>query len=165
MSTSAGGESTGWGALVEISSEEERQAQMAKQYMAVAQMDEEERREALKKMAAAEYQLPDDKLRIFTDSRLKVWLTLESNQAKTIAQSYDYVMRNGPGPWAMKRVSMVQTVTREWNVDQLEKLRDLIPSLIKEVPRPVVTSDTYTAGSQRDRSSAKPPVWQFWKRK
>ena len=166
MSTSTPDWAAGWGALAD-SSEEDRQTQMGKQYEAIAQLDEDQRCAALKKMADVEYQLPDDKLRIFTATRLLTWLGMDLEQARTIANSYDQVMKELPAPLAMKRVGMVQTVVRDFDLDQVEQLRELIPSLMREVPRAIPVSSTPSPESRpvvAEQKSSK-SSWQFWKRK
>ena len=166
MSTSIPDPSTGWNTLAD-SSEEDRRAQMGIQYAALLQMTEDQQQEALAKMVEVEYQLPDDKLRIFTASRLLVWLGMELDQGRAIARSYDEVMKKMPGTWAMKRVGAVQTVTRDFDADQLDKLSELIPSMLREAPRASAVDSGSSSRSAPASAGPRPSksAWQFWKRK
>jgi hypothetical protein len=154
---------SGWSDLVTLD-DESREARMRERYTALAALSEDERRHRMRAMAQAEYDLPDGQLRSFTVSRLSVWLGLEPDVARQIATSYDAVMMQMPGPVAMRRVGIVQTLAREFPPEDEERLRDLVPGVFVGQPHRVVTGATpqpsaASAPPQRDR-----PWWAFWRR-
>lgn len=134
MTTSVPGGMTEWGTLADCS-EGERRAQMGKRYAELLRMPEEQRVSALERMAQAEYRLPDDKLRTFTESRLLVWLGMGLEDGRAIAHSYEQAMLRMPGTLAMKQVSVVQTVARGFTSEQLDQLREMVPSTLSVIPR------------------------------
>lgn len=145
--------------------EEEREPQMAARYTELASLSEDERRQRLRAMAEAEYALPDDHLRPFSLSRLRVWLRLDPEIARTVAGSYDAVMMQMPGSAAWRRVAIVQTLAREFSLEDLQRLRSLIPGAFAEqatalsgvpsrAPTPVEAAP----------SQPKKPWWAFWKK-
>jgi len=152
-----------WGQLITLSAEE-REARMDERYLALAALPEDERRRQLQAMAHAEYALPDDQLRPFTISRLRVWLRLEPTVAEQVAASYDAVMTQMPGPIAMRRVGLVQTLAREFPPEDEERLRALVPAVFAGQPHRAV-------GGAHPEPTASPPApqrvrpwWAFWKR-
>jgi hypothetical protein len=124
---------TQWSGLVD-SPAEEREAAMRERYLELAALDEDTRRERLKAMADAEYAIPDDKLRVFSLSRLRTWLALPDDAAQAVAHSYDAVMQRMPGPIAMRRVSIVQTLAAAFSPEDEERLRALVPGVFAGVP-------------------------------
>lgn len=134
-----------WGALTEVG-EAEREPRMRARYLELAALSDGERLVRLRAMAEAEYALPDEKLRPFTTSRMRVWLGLDLPVAQTIARSYDAVMRQMPGPVAMRRVATVQTMARGFSLEDQERLRSLVPGVfaartdaVSVVPRILTT--------------------------
>jgi hypothetical protein len=100
----------------------------------MAAMPETQRAERMLAMVQAEYTMSDQELRAFTTSRLKVWLALPEQEAKTISAAYDAAMLKMPGPQALRRVAKVQTVARVMSADDLHKLRALIPNILGALP-------------------------------
>ena len=162
MTSSTSFDVTKWIALADAT-EKDRVAKMKPQYEELAGMSEEDRLQRLGKMARAEYgDLSDAKLHAFTKSRLGIWLEMDRDQANTILNSYEEVLRTLPATLAMRRVGTVQTIARDLPVDQLDRLYELIPSLLKEMPRRVITSlDTGVEKTERQRGK-KRSWWKFW---
>ena len=77
-----------WTGLADLRAEE-REARMLEHYEDLASHSEEERQNEMLAATEAVYDLPHDKLRAFTVSRLKVWLDLEPGTANTVAGSYN----------------------------------------------------------------------------
>ncbi|MBI4297187.1 MAG: hypothetical protein HY676_01510 [Chloroflexi bacterium] len=150
----------GWGLLAD-ETEEQREKQMLERYGKVAALSEDERRSRLLAMAKAEYALSDAKLRSFTMSRLRVWLKMELEIAKKVADSYDAVMFLMPGPAAMRRVAIVQTLARGFSSKEQEQLRTLIPRVFADRP---IGSAVAPGPAAAPGPSIKKPWWAFWKR-
>ena len=151
-----------WGMLAEVE-EEERRTKMVQRYTEMAALPEEERMSQMLMMAAAEYDLSEDKLRTFTVSRLSVWLSLDREVARRVAASYDAVMKKMPGQQAMRRVGVVQTMAREFPAEEQAQLIELIPDVfggLKEVLTRQHAQEAMAASS----ASVKKGWWPFWKR-
>lgn len=128
-----------WVALADAK-EDARGSEMKKRYVALAGLSEEARLKQITELARAEHEMPEDKLHDFTKSRLLTWIDMDPGQAQTVAHSYDEALKALPGTLAMRRVGAVQTVARDMHPDEVEKLYNLIPSILREMPRQVVTS-------------------------
>jgi hypothetical protein len=107
---------------------------MLKRYLELAELPEAEIKQRLQAMATAEYSLPEGKLRPFTLSRMRMFLSLPPATAKKMAAAYDGVMLSMPGNAAMKRVSLVQTLVQEFSPEEEATLRDLNPNLFGSAP-------------------------------
>jgi len=70
----------------------------------------------------------------FTPSRLNTWIQLESDQAQTIANSYNWVMDHLPGQMAIRRIETVQSLARQVAVKKAAWLRELIPTVFGDEP-------------------------------
>ena len=143
-----------WVALVDAT-EEARTAEMKRRYGELAGLSEEERVKQLTEMARGEYEMSEQKIHLFTKSRLLVWIDMEEEQVKRVARSYDTAVQSLPGTLAMRRVGAVQTVARNFGVSQIDRLHDVIPSIVREMPRVIVSS------LSTDHLSAKKKAW--WK--
>lgn len=128
-----------WVALADAK-EDARSSEMKKRYGELAGLSEEERLKQITELARAEHEMAEDKLHDFTKSRLLTWIEMDPGQAQTVAHSYDEALKVLPGTLAMRRVGAVQTVARDLHPDEIEKLYNLIPSILREMPRQVVTS-------------------------
>jgi hypothetical protein len=117
-----------WGMLADVG-EEERRTKMLQRYTELAAVPEVERVSRLLLMADAEYELPVDKLRTFTVSRLNVWLMLEPEVARRISDSYDAAMRRVPGLQTTRWVDLAKTVAKEFPRAEQERLVALIPAV------------------------------------
>ena len=164
MTSEASTDPGAWGALADAS-EETRRAEMRKRYEELTQLSEAERSSMMAKLVESEYALSDDKLRIFTASRLMVWIDMDVQSAKSMAETYDHVMRETSANAAMRRVGMVQTLARGFTSEQIDRLYELIPSMIQHMPRGevlVLGRGEEEAASPVERR--RKPWWQFWKR-
>ena len=142
---------------------ESREAFMAARYIELAALPEEERRTRLRAMARAEYSLPDEKLRPFTLSRLRTWLSLEPDKAQVIADSYDAVMQEMPAPVAMRRVALVQTLATEFSPEDEERLRQLAPRVFAGTPSRMTVLERPEPEPLAVATRTKKPWWAFWR--
>ena len=117
-----------WGLLAD-EEEEERRTKMLRRYTELTTLSEEERMSQMMGMAVAEYELSEANLLSFTLSRLSVWLSVEPEMARQLSASYDAVMLKIPGRHAMRRVSSVQTLAKEFSLEQQTQLIDLLPDV------------------------------------
>ena len=138
-----------------------REAEMTSRYKELAALPEDERRAKMKAMATAEYALPDDKLRSFTVSRMRTWITMDQDTARTTADSYGAVMLTMPAAAAMKRVSLVQTLVTEFTPEEEEKLRELAPAVFAGAPNRKLGLDR-PGDSLQTQAGKKKPFWKFW---
>lgn len=152
-----------WGLLADTGGDE-REARMQARYQQLAALTEEDRTRRLVAMARAEYALPDDKLRSFTISRLRVWLRLEAEAARLLASSYDSAMSQLSGAAAMRRVALVQTLVREFSPEAQSRLRTLVPNVFGESPTPASRA-SITSGTtgEPSKATARKRWWPFWK--
>ena len=160
MTTQGGFEDKEWGVLADAP-EVNRLAKMKARYQELAGLSEEERRRRMKSMAIAEYALPDDKLRVFTNSRWLTWLDMDMEVARKMFASYDAVMMEMPGDAAYRRVSMVQTMARGFPPALQEKLRLLAPNVLKA--RAAVVAEV-EKGAGAPKSADKKGFWPFGKK-
>ena len=165
MTSEASTDPGDWGALADTS-EETRRAEMRKRYEGLAQLSEAERSSMMAKLVESEYALPDDQLRTFTASRLVVWIDMNAETAKSVAETYDQVMRGMPANAAMRRVGMVQTVARQFTTEQIDRLFELIPSMVQHIPRGDVSALAHGQEEAAPPSERRPRKrgWAFWKR-
>jgi hypothetical protein len=169
MTTSDTGADQEWGQIAALDAPE-RESRMQARYQDLATLPEDERRQRLRAMAQTEYALPDDELRSFTYSRLRVWLDLDPTVARQIAASYDAVMSQMPGPIAMRRVGIVQTLAKEFPPEDEERLRELVPAVFAgqphrvTVPPPQDVAPPAQAAAPSDPAPRSRPWWAFWKR-
>ncbi len=117
-----------WGKLADAEVEE-RETKITQRYGELAGLSDEDRRSQMWPLIRAEYALDDQKLRVFAVSRLRVWLKMDPEAAKGIATTYDGIMMEMPGPDAMRRVAVVQTVYREFSVEEQDRLVELVPAV------------------------------------
>lgn len=117
-----------WGMLADVE-EEERRTKMLQRYTELAALPEEERVSQLLMMADVEYDLPKEKLRTFTASRLSVWLMLDPEVARRISASYDDAMRKIPGLQTTRWVAMASQLAKERSNEDQARLAALLPSV------------------------------------
>jgi hypothetical protein len=117
-----------WGELAVLEASA-REAAIQARYNELLGVPDEKRRDLMLSLVREEYALPDDRLRAFTVSRLNVWLRMDQQAARTIAAAYDTAMRGMPGVQAMRRVSLVQTLAREYSPEDRERLVTLVPNV------------------------------------
>jgi len=123
-----------WASLVELP-EEERRGRMTETYGELASLAEPDRKARMLAMARAEYALSDERLRTFTLSRLRVWLSLPAETARIMAATYDAAMAQMPARAAMRHVELVQTLARTFSSGDEAKLRQLVPAVFGGVAR------------------------------
>ncbi len=152
-----------WGHLVH-QEQAAREAAMVERYQSLAGLDEDERRRRLKSMAAAEYSLSEGDLRSFTLSRMRTWLQLDFETAQVISSSYDAIMQEMPATVAMRRVSLVQTLAREFSAEDEERLRALAPRVFAGAPGRAPNLDRAEPEAHTATPGRKRPIWAFWKR-
>lgn len=150
-----------WAGLAALS-DAERRAQMRPILEEVLALEEGERSSTVEAMVAAEYALDDAELRPFTASRLRTWLAIaEDNMdgAVALARGYDGAFERLGGAMAFRRSTTVQAVARhELTSDEVKGLFDLIPSIVRQVPRTIPPTKYYEKPEQRR------PFWKlrFW---
>ena len=164
MTSKASMDPGAWAALADAS-EEARQAEMRKGYEELAKLSEDERSSMMAQLIESEYALPEGKLRAFTVSRLTVWIDMDVESARSVAETYDQVMKRMSANVAMRRVGMVQTLAREFTPEQVDRLYELIPAMIQHMPRgegAVLARGEEEAAFPEERH--RKSWWQFWKR-
>ncbi len=154
-----------WGALAGVPEAERRNA-MKQRYVEVARLPEAELHARMLRMAHAEYALADAALRTFTLSRLQAWLELPEDSARKISASYDAVMQKMSGQAAMRRVSMVQTLARDFSAEDEARLRVLVPGVLGALPeRQAAAKLSQPAPASAARPEpAKKGIWPFRKK-
>lgn len=165
-----------WAALATLD-ETERLRGMREQVESVRAMEPEARGEALAAMVRAEYELDEPALRTFTTSRLRLWAEIaeqDLESARELAHGYDAVFDTLPANLAMRRASVVQSVVRgELTPEQVDRLFEVIPSMLKQVPRtpiaqtgnqPTTKKAMAKAAAKAAPARARSPFWKFWDR-
>ena len=117
-----------WKMLADVE-EEERRTKMLQRYTELAALPEEERVSQLLMWTDAESDLPNDKVRTLTLSRLSVWLMLDSEAAQRISASYDAAMREVPGLHTTRGIVMAKMLAPELPTEERKQLVALIPSV------------------------------------
>jgi hypothetical protein len=110
----------------------EREDALGRFYAALATLPKSDRLERLRTIVATTYRLPDDEFRTLTESRLRAWLGLDEGVAATVAQSYDAVLQEVSANDAMRRVAVVQTLARDFSLEDQERLRALVPAVFAD---------------------------------
>ena len=151
-----------WGMLAD-EEEEERRTKMLQRYTEMVTLPAEESASQMLTMATAEYALPDDKLRAFTLSRLSTWLDMDTEATKSIAASYEAAMIKMPGPQAMRRVSMVQTLADEFSREQQLRLIAVIPTVFGGL-KEMIEMPPIKSVAAVPTASTKKGWWPFGKR-
>ena len=150
-----------WSALASLNADAAR-AQMTRRFHDVARLPEDERMAQLRSMIEAEYNLDEPRLLAFTAVRLRSWIELEPEAAKTIAEGYRVVFDGVSGEMAMRRTSVVQTVAREMTADEVVALQAIIPWLVGQIPSARRIEAAPSASPEPQRESK--PFWKFWQR-
>ena len=122
----------------------DQQQELRAYFEELLQADPATQRENLTDFVKGEFSLPRDRLVPLTKSRLRVLLELEPDAARTIAKSYDDILDSLSGTLAMRRFEVVQTVASDMHDDDLERLKGLIPSIVKQISQ--VRTPSSTAG-------------------
>jgi hypothetical protein len=143
---------------------QEREAAMRRGFEELARLPEAERQTRIRPMLQTLYtNLSDDQLRSYTISRMRVWLQMDAAMADTLAKSYDIVIDLMPGPIAMKHIALIQTLSREFSLEEQNRLRAMSPRVFGVLPSvaPVhaVAPTKEAVEAERKKSGLK-----FWKR-
>ena len=117
-----------WAALLRLG-EAEQQVKMSELYAHLAGLSEEPRYSRMLALAQAENALPDKELRLLTLLRLRTWLQLEPEVAQQVSATYDAVMKQMPGPQAMRRVAQAQALARGFSLAEQHQLSELVPTV------------------------------------
>jgi hypothetical protein len=158
---------TRWGALSEQSGDAQISG-MRSILDEVVALPDEARGQTIEAMVKAEYALDNAALHSFTASRLRAWLAMSSEDmdaAKKVVNGYDSSFERLPGEMAMRRATIVQTVARaEMTPEEVSGLFELIPSIVRQVPRSAPSPKYVPAGSSGGASAPakKKPAWKFW---
>lgn len=127
----------------------------------VVPLEQGERLQTIEGMVQAEYALDDERLRPFTVSRLRAWLAIADENmedALALARGYDAAFDHLGAAMAMRRSTMVQTVARQdLQPAEVTGLFDLIPSIVRQVPRAIPETRHYDKPEEK-----KKPFWKFW---
>jgi hypothetical protein len=158
-----------WVALKDIE-EPERGQRMVAALNEILDQDDAKLSQSLHDLIETEYSLDDETLRAFTASRLRAWLAIfeaDPARGKRLAATTDQVWGNMPATLAMRRSSMVQGVVRQqFSLEEIDRLFELIPSLVQQMPRSrVAPMQARTAHQDRrsaSREGEKRPFWKFW---
>ncbi len=153
-----------WGLLSDLPAQG-REEQMQLLFQAIAALPEEEQRTQLRAIANAEYALPDDKLRTLTISRLRAWLQMDPEEARTVANTYDRVVSSMPLSIAWRRVTLVQTLARDFSADEEQRLRTLVPSVFGAAGRRIASEAAGGTAPVPTLPSQKKPWWAFWRQR
>jgi hypothetical protein len=150
-----------WVALA-AESDAERATKMRGILDEVLALGEVERATTVASMVQGEYGLDDAQLRPFTVSRLRTWLAIAAGNlegAQSLARGYDAAFDKLPAAQAMRRSTIVQTVARmELTPEEVTGLFDLIPSIVRQVPRATQPTRHY----DKPGDDKKKPFWRFW---
>ena len=151
-----------WRALVALEPEK-MQARMVEILTELNGLPDSERIERRLAMARAEYDLTDDELRKFTVSRLRAWLTLDRAVAKHMSDAFDDVMQKISGTQAMRQVGLVQTLARDFSLEDQETLVELIPNVFGGAPIGLsVSRVVQEAPPPQPEAPAKPAKKWWW---
>jgi len=160
-----------WAQLSQLEPEQREQAMRAR-FADLAAASAPARVLEAEAMVRAEYALEDDALHPFTVSRLRAWIDLsqaDPDQVQAVVAAYDHVFATLPADIAMKRASVVQTVAREQlTSDEIEALFDLIPSLVRQLPRASqdaarsAASQSRVEEARQEHAGSRKPFWKFW---
>lgn len=127
-----------WAGLLALAPDARVQA-IQDRYRQLLALPEAEMESALEEMIIAEYALDAPSLHAFTGSRMRALLGIAASdvaQARRVAGTGDHVFMRMPGSIAMRRTEVVQSIARtELTAEEVERLRELLPSLLQQLPR------------------------------
>lgn len=149
-----------WAGLANLG-EADRERQMEDRYTELASWNEDERSDQMRSMAAVEYALPDDKMRPFHLSRLRVWLRMGPEAVRIISASYDAVLDQMPADVALRRIGLAQSLIKAFSLAEQEQLRSVLPRVFGDRGTAVAGWTPSDAGFPR-APRAKKALWAFW---
>ena len=154
-----------WAALAELD-DEQRQKAMSDRFHMLEDAGAEERSRGVAAMIAAEDAMDDTAIYPFALSELRVWAQLAREdlpKAQSIATAYDDAYGAGTGTAAWRRATVVQTIARlDLSADDVDALADLVPSLMRQIPRArttILERGADEADAVRARR-AQAPLWR-----
>ncbi len=157
-----------WGRLAEMT-EPARQTALKENVLEMSKLSETDRQARIRRQSEIEYALPDEKLRAIIVSRIRVWMDMDLSVVKPVAASLDQAMNHMTSNIAMKRVALVQTVARDFPLDQQERLQALVPGAFPHSAERAVSigarlrEDTArVAAGGAGVEDKKKPFWKFW---
>ncbi len=158
---------TTWSGLIALAPEP-RVSAMRERYELLLALPDAELERKLEDMIVAEYALDHANLHDFTASRLRAMLGIaeqDVERARRVASAGDHVFTRMSGEIAMRRTVTVQTIARtELTSEEVELLRQLLPSLLQQLPRldASMLSGRPTADVQPAGSDSHKPWWKVW---
>jgi len=103
----------------------------------IAEMEEVERRDALRTLIAVEYGEDATATRRLAADRLHAWATIARRDlegARRLGRSYDTLFEEQPGAVAMRRATVVQSVVAaEFSDEECTLLLDVAPGMRRQV--------------------------------
>jgi hypothetical protein len=160
-----------WAGLASLE-ERERTSQMVERFRSLLALGEDERRSDLEAMIRAEYELPEAELRDFTRSRLRAWIALaeeDRDAARSLGKGYDDVFESLPANTAMRRATIVQTISSQLTLAELDTLFYVVPGLVRQVEQkrpPVRSPEALQASAAALASKRSKPFWsRLWPRR
>lgn len=158
---------TTWSGLIALAPEPRADA-MRERYEQLLALPDAEMESKLEDMIVAEYTLDSASLHSFTASRLRVLIGIAAKdveRARRVAHAGDVAFSRMPGTIAMRRTEIVQTIARtELTAQEVETLRELLPTLLQQLPRLAVgplfghATESVPPGGNRTRK----PWWKVW---
>jgi hypothetical protein len=158
---------TAWSGLLALAPEP-RVSAMRERYEQLLALPDTEMESKLEDMIVAEYTLDSASLHSFTASRLRALLGIaeqDVERARRVASAGDHIFTRMPGEMAMRRTVTVQTIARtELTAQEVELLRELLPSLLQQLPRLTASAmpGRATASVQQTGGGSRKPWWKVW---
>ena len=166
MSTAPSSPSHGWTDLAQLP-DSERIAEMRRRFEAIASLPPEARAEELRQIASQELGSSDETLRALAAARLRSWLELPPDAARTIGAGYDEAVRGLSGDLALRSTMFAQSIVREFPLAEQRQLAEVLPSVATQVATSSSDSGQRLAQEADDARAAmlaRRRWWQFWRR-
>ena len=141
---------------------DEMQSQMVKLLTELDGLPDKEQSDRRMALARVESDLTDDELRKFTICRLRAWLTLDRAIAKRLSDAFDDVMKKVFGPQAMRQVGLIQTLARDFSLEDQQTLTELIPNVFGGSPVGLVASKARQEALTSQQEASKKPAKKWW---
>lgn len=161
-----------WMALSETEASA-RIGEMRQRFDALADLDQPAREQQAEAMIRAEFELPDEDLHAFTESRLRAWMAMAGDnleRTQSVANAYEKAFERVPGAWAMQRATIVQTIARDsLTPEDVDVLYELVPRLVGNVPRAsqeavehALNASRGAAEGEAEERVRRKPWWKVW---
>ena len=115
----------------------ERESWMQEQMRDLALQDEPERQRRWSEMLQKEDGLEEKDKISLNSSRLRALVKLNPDQARAVSAGYNEWLSHVPGDVAFKTATMLQTATRDFPLEETQRLGELIPTVFGQNPREV----------------------------